>query len=131
MTENERFAWLQLAFTPYIGAESFLVLLQQFGSAQAALNAPADKIAALVRHKQAAESWRNADKRALAQRSAEAALQWEMQDGCRLLLLQDDDFPAVLRSCIRRLWISSTVCRFTVRHSCVSTANTSARFCPK
>ena len=63
MTENERFAWLQLAFTPYIGAESFLVLLQQFGSAQAALNAPADKIAVLVRHKQAAESWRNADKR--------------------------------------------------------------------
>ena len=96
MTENERFAWLQLAFTPYIGAESFLVLLQQFGSAQAALNAPADKIAALVRHKQAAESWRNTDKRALAQRSAEAALQWEMQDGCRLLLLQDDDFPEML-----------------------------------
>ena len=96
MTENERFAWLQLAFTPYIGAESFLVLLQQFGSAQAALSAPADKIAALVRHKQAAESWRNADKRALAQQSAEAALQWEMQDGCRLLLLQDDDFPEML-----------------------------------
>ncbi|MGN6901515.1 DNA-processing protein DprA, partial [Neisseria sp. P0017.S010] len=93
---NERFAWLQLAFTPYIGAESFLVLLQQFGSAQATLNAPADKIAALVRHKQAAESWRNADKRALAQQSAEAALQWEMQDGCRLLLLQDDDFPEML-----------------------------------
>ena len=23
MTENERFAWLQMAFTPYIGAESF------------------------------------------------------------------------------------------------------------
>ena len=96
MTENERFAWLQLAFTPYIGAESFLVLLQQFGSAQATLNAPADKIAALVRHKQAAESWRNADKRALAQQSAEAALQWEMQNGCRLLLLQDDDFPEML-----------------------------------
>ena len=96
MKENERFAWLQLAFTPYIGAESFLVLLQQFGSAQAALNMPADKIAALVRHKQAAESWRNADKWALAQQSAEAALQWEMQDGCRLLLLQDDDFPEIL-----------------------------------
>ena len=96
MTENERFAWLQLAFMPYIGAESFLVLLQQFGSAQAALSAPADKIATLVRHKQAAESWRNADKRTLAQRSAEAALKWEMQDCCRLLLLQDDDFPEML-----------------------------------
>ena len=73
-----------------------MVRTEQFGSAQAALNAPADKIAVLVRHKQAAESWRNADKRALAQRSAEAALQWEMQDGCRLLLLQDDDFPEML-----------------------------------
>ncbi|TNL15865.1 hypothetical protein EUA29_09255, partial [Neisseria meningitidis] len=33
MTEDERFAWLQLAFTPYIGAESFLLLLRRFGSA--------------------------------------------------------------------------------------------------
>ena len=43
MNETERFAWLQLAFTPYIGAESFLILLQYFGSAQAALDAPAEK----------------------------------------------------------------------------------------
>jgi len=32
----------------------------------------------------------------LAQKAAEAALQWEKQDGCRLLLLQDDDFPEML-----------------------------------
>ena len=51
MNETERFAWLQLAFTPYIGAESFLILLRYFGSAQAALDAPAEKIAALARHK--------------------------------------------------------------------------------
>ena len=96
MNETERFAWLQLAFTPYVGAESFLILLQYFGSAQAALDAPAEKIAALVRHKQAAEAWRNAEKRHLAQKSAEAALKWETQDGCRLMLLQDQDFPEML-----------------------------------
>ena len=96
MTENDRLAWLQLAFTPYVGAEGFLLLLQRFGSAKAALNAPAEQIASIVRHKQAAESWRNAEKRALAQKAAEAALQWETQDGCRLLLLQDEDFPEML-----------------------------------
>ena len=96
MTENDRLAWLQLAFTPYVGAEGFLLLLQRFGSAKAALDAPAEQIASIVRHKQAAESWRNAEKRALAQKAAEAALQWETQDGCRLLLLQDDDFPEML-----------------------------------
>ena len=96
MTENDRLAWLQLAFTPYVGAEGFLLLLQRFGSAKAALDAPAEQIATIVRHKQAAESWRNGEKRALAQKAAEAALQWETQDGCRLLLLQDDDFPEML-----------------------------------
>ncbi len=44
MTEDERFAWLQLAFTPYIGAESFL-LLRRFGSASNALSAPAEQVA--------------------------------------------------------------------------------------
>lgn len=80
MTEDERFAWLQLAFTPYIGAESFLLLLRRFGSASNALSAPAEQVAPAVRHKQAAE----------------AALEWEMRDGCRLMLLQDEDFPEML-----------------------------------
>lgn len=96
MTENDRLAWLQLAFMPYVGAEGFLLLLQRFGSAKAALDAPAEQIAAVVRHKQAVESWRNAEKQVLAQKAAEAALQWETQDGCRLLLLQDGDFPEML-----------------------------------
>lgn len=95
MTEDERFAWLQLAFTPYIGAESFLLLLHHFGSAQNALSAPAEQVAALIRHKQALEAWRNAE-RALARQAAEAALEWEMRDGCRLMLLQDEDFPEML-----------------------------------
>ncbi|RQK95695.1 DNA-processing protein DprA [Neisseria meningitidis] len=96
MTEDERFAWLQLAFTPYIGAESFLLLMRRFGSAQNALSAPAEQVAPAVRHKQAAEAWRNAEKRALARQAAEAALEWEMRDGCRLMLLQDEDFPEML-----------------------------------
>lgn len=96
MTEDERFAWLQLAFTPYIGAESFLLLLRRFGSASGALSAPAEQIAPAVRHKQALEAWRNAEKRALARQAAEAALEWEMRDGCRLMLLQDEDFPEML-----------------------------------
>ncbi|HGH6342295.1 TPA: DNA-processing protein DprA [Neisseria meningitidis] len=95
MTEDERFAWLQLAFTPYIGAESFL-LLRRFGSASNALSAPAEQVALAVRHKQAAEAWRNAEKRASARQAAEAALEWEMRDGCRLMLLQDEDFPEML-----------------------------------
>ncbi|HEZ0036579.1 TPA: DNA-processing protein DprA [Neisseria meningitidis] len=95
MTEDERFAWLQLAFTPYIGAESFL-LLRRFGSASNALSAPAEQVAPAVRHKQAAEAWRNAEKRASARQAAEAALEWEMRDGCRLMLLQDEDFPEML-----------------------------------
>ena len=96
MTENERFAWLQLAFTPYIGAESFLLLLHHFGSAQNALSAPAEQVAALIRHKQALEAWRGGDKRTAARQAAEAALEWEMRDGCRLMLLRDDDFPEML-----------------------------------
>ena len=80
MTENDRLAWLQLAFTPYVGAEGFLLLLQRFGSAKAALDAPAEQIAAIVRHKQAAESWRNAEKRAWLKRQRKPALQWETQD---------------------------------------------------
>lgn len=96
MTEDERFAWLQLAFTPYIGAESFLLLLRRFGSASGALSAPAEQVAPAVRHKQALEAWRNAEKRALARQAAEAALEWEMRDGCRLMLLQDEDFPEML-----------------------------------
>ncbi|ASK28463.1 DNA-processing protein DprA [Neisseria chenwenguii] len=96
MDTNERLAWLQLALTPYIGAERFLVLLKHFGSASAALNAPADTIAKLAAHNQAATAWRDGEKRALAQKAAEAALQWETQAGCRLMLLDDDDFPTML-----------------------------------
>ncbi len=94
MTEAERHSWIQLALTPYIGAESFARLLTQYGSASAALSAPADAIAQIGRHgKQAAEHWHDSSK---AQAAADAALDWEQQNGCRLMLSCDADFPAAL-----------------------------------
>ena len=94
MTETERQAWLQLAFTPHIGAESFAILLQMYGTAGAALQAPAEVIAQLGKHaKHAAREWHNTS---LARAAAEAALQWEQQPDCRLMLSCDSDYPAML-----------------------------------
>ena len=94
MTESERQAWLQLAFTPYIGAGSFATLLQMYGTASAALQAPSEVIAQLGKQaKQAAQEWHNTD---LARAAAEAALQWEQQPDCRLMLSCDSDYPAML-----------------------------------
>lgn len=95
MTESERHAYIQLALTPYIGAESFAQLLAHFGCAQNALAAPSQAIEAFGRHgKQAAKEWLNPTK---AERATEAALAWEQQAGCRLLLSCDADYPTMLR----------------------------------
>ena len=95
MTETERFAWVQLAFTPYIGAESFTQLIEHYGSAEAALKAPAALVAQLGRYgKQAAAAWHDTDK---AKMACEAAFNWEKQPDCRLLLSCDDDFPMRLK----------------------------------
>lgn len=96
MNDTERRSWLQLAFTPHVGAESFLMLLQRFGSASAALAAAADDILPFVHHKQAAAAWRGGEKRAQAQQAADAALEWAVQPGCRLMLLGDADYPVML-----------------------------------
>ena len=94
MDENERYAWVQLALTPYIGAESFLRLYQHYGSAQAALRAPASEVRRLAVHgNQAATAWTDKDQ---ARMAADEALEWERQAGCRLLLLCDDDYPMML-----------------------------------
>ncbi|QEY25676.1 DNA-protecting protein DprA [Neisseria zalophi] len=94
MIHSERFAWAQLALTPYIGPESFLALIQHYGSAQAALAAPAEAVSKLVRHKQAVEAWKGKNGQAIA--AAEAAFTWEKQKQCRLMLLCDNDFPTML-----------------------------------
>ncbi|ULJ60439.1 DNA-processing protein DprA [Wielerella bovis] len=94
MTESERYAWLQLAFTPYVGSETFVQLLAAFGTPQAALNAPADAISQQGKHaKQAAAKWHDTT---LARQATDAALTWAQQDGCRLMLSCDDDYPALL-----------------------------------
>ena len=84
MTEMERYAWVQLAFTPYIGAESFAQLIEHCGSAEAALKEPASLVAQLGRYgRQAAAVWHDTDK---AKTACEAAFNWEKQPDCRLLL---------------------------------------------
>ena len=94
MTETDRYAWLQLAFTPYIGAETFANLLAKLGSPQAVLAASAETIAQQGKHaKQAAAKWHDTD---LARQATDAALTWEQQDGCRLMLACDDDYPTLL-----------------------------------
>lgn len=95
MLPSERYAHIQLALTPYIGAESFAQLVAHFGSAQEALLAGADIIARLGRHgKQAAKMWHDTDK---ARAAADAALAWASQNPqCRLLLSCDDDYPTRL-----------------------------------
>lgn len=92
--EHERLAWLQLAFTPYIGAESFLALHRHFGSARAALAAPVDAVRGLLCQKQALRDWGRDNP--LALKAVEAALNWEAQPDCRLMLLSDEDFPLML-----------------------------------
>ncbi|MDO4434010.1 MAG: DNA-processing protein DprA [Alysiella sp.] len=96
MTDTERHAWLQLALTPYIGAESFATLLAHYGSANEALCAPAQVITQLGRHgKQAAATWSDTTQ---AQNAADAALKWENETtGARLMLACDADFPNILR----------------------------------
>ncbi|UOO81801.1 DNA-processing protein DprA [Uruburuella testudinis] len=94
MNDDQRFAWIQLALTPYVGAESFLLLLQRFGSPQAALAAPPDAVRECLHHKQALAAWAGDNRQAVA--AAEAAMVWAAQDGCRVMLLCDDDFPVML-----------------------------------
>lgn len=91
---NEREAWLKLALMPHIGAETFLQLVKHFGTAADAWRAGLDDARPFLPRKQAQQAW--AARRGEAERAAEAALRWEAGEGCRLLLLCDDDFPALL-----------------------------------
>lgn len=94
MTDTERYAWIQLALTPYIGADSFLRLIQHFGNAQDALRAPSHLIQQIaIKGKQAAANWYDTTP---ARAATDKALQWEQQAGCRLLLLGDADYPTIL-----------------------------------
>lgn len=91
---HERHAWIQLALTPYIGAESFLNLIHHFGNAQSVLNASFLEIKDKVyRHHQLAEIWHNPE---LQIQARDQALEWEQKTGGRILLLSDEDYPFIL-----------------------------------
>lgn len=93
-SHHERSAWIQLALTPYIGAESFMTLIEHYGSASEALRAPRSAIEKMVHMgKKAAAVWHDTKK---AQAATEAALLWEQQSDCRLMLLCDPDYPLML-----------------------------------
>lgn len=92
MDHQERYSRICLALFPHIGAERFAALVGSFGSAHRAWSASADEIARLL--PQVAGIWQK--RRGEAEQAAEAALRWAEQDGCRLLLCSDTDFPALL-----------------------------------
>ena len=94
ITEQERHYWLRLALMPHIGAESFLQLIRRFGTATAAWQADAAAVRQVLVRKAAQEAWAN--RRGAAEQAAEAAEKWSEQENCRLLLLCDEDFPAML-----------------------------------
>ena len=94
ITEQERHYWLRLALMPHIGAETFLQLIRCFGTATAAWQADAEAVRQVLVRKAAQEAWAN--RRGEAEQAAEAAEKWSEQENCRLLLLCDEDFPAML-----------------------------------
>ncbi|MDO5058983.1 MAG: DNA-processing protein DprA [Neisseria sp.] len=94
MDGTERYAWLCMNFLPYLGADSFLHLLHRYGSAVEAWRRPAAEVVDCLARSQAVSAW--SKRRADAERAADEALAWAEKDGCRLLLLSDQDFPPML-----------------------------------
>lgn len=88
-SDNETLARLRLALMPRIGAETFALLTGHYGSAEAVW--AADGEVAAVLPPQARKAWQTRRHEAFA--AADAALEWEQQDNCRLLLSADPDFP--------------------------------------
>lgn len=83
--------WLTLALTPGVGPNSFLKLIDIFGSTRAALGANSSQLGGVLT-KNAAQALQNGE----GISSAKAALKWAEQDGCSLLTLLDDDYPVEL-----------------------------------
>lgn len=93
MDTQERLAWIELALTPFVGAETFLRIIKYFGSAQNALSASVAEVAPFFHHQQAGKYWHSK----IAKQATEAAIEWEQaHSDARLLLLADNDFPAML-----------------------------------
>lgn len=92
MDTQERLAWIELALTPFVSAETFLRIIKYFGSAQNALSASAAEISPFCQ-RQVSKYWHSD----VAKQATEAAIEWERaHTDARLLLLADNDFPAML-----------------------------------
>ena len=92
MDIQERLAWIELALTPFVGAETFLRIIKYFGSAQNALSASVAEISPFCQ-RQVSKYWHSD----VAKQATEAAIEWEQaHTDARLLLLADNDFPAML-----------------------------------
>ncbi|HJV07455.1 MAG TPA: DNA-processing protein DprA [Chromobacteriaceae bacterium] len=83
--------WLRVALTPGIGPVGFLKLIRHFGDATCAVGARAGQLEPLI-GKAAAQALQQR----AAQPAVEAALAWAEGNGCHLLTLLDDDYPAQL-----------------------------------
>ena len=93
MDTQERLAWIELALTPFVGAETFLRIIKYFGSAQNALSASVAEVTPFFYHQQAGKYWHSK----IVKQATEGALEWEQaHSDARLLLLADNDFPAML-----------------------------------
>ncbi|WP_371370301.1 DNA-processing protein DprA [Pseudomonas sp. QL9] len=85
-------ARLRLHLLPELGPRRFVALLAAFGSASAALSAPAAAWRSLGLPAVCAEARRSEPVRG----RAAAALRWLEQEGCYLLLSDQEDYPALL-----------------------------------
>ena len=97
VTRSERIAWIQLRQTPQLGPVRLLRLIRAFGSAESVLGQPAGQLEQAGVPRQVA--------RAVAQRATEAARQEAEQEyaraeqnGIRILLYVEPDYPVNLKS---------------------------------
>ncbi len=91
----ERLAYLQLAFTPYLGISSFLRLLKEWGSAQEVITRPFKEVSPFIAQpKKVLPFWQNTD---IKEKYLYPALIWEKSNpNNHLITLLDDVYPPLL-----------------------------------
>ncbi len=90
--DTEREAWLLLSQAPGIGSRYFQRLLNHFGAASPALQAPGDQLRSLGIPQAAIESLSSMRRETIA-----PTLEWLAQPGHHLITLADDGYPSLLK----------------------------------
>jgi DNA processing protein len=90
--DPEQVAWLQLSQAPGIGSRYFRRLLERFGMAAKALQAPRDQLNTLGIPKRTIEALRQ-----MREDAVTPTLEWLAQPGHQILTLNDSDYPDLLR----------------------------------